>query len=176
MLTKGYSCSGADESNGLKSYRNISLISLLFPCTNLLHKTRYYLSLLLFLISAFLPYLTAALWDGFCPKWDLFCFSPYCIISFLEEELWESHLPWLSRITDLRSGSVSFGPPYLITAEEEQLCVDLPGSFPNDVLWQWPQVPCLINYVQWEEKVFQFVLNLNFSSNYISCYIVRCSE
>lgn len=90
--------------------------------------------------------------------------------------MWESHLPWLSRITDLRSGSVSFGPPYLITAEEEQLCVDLPGSFPNDVLWQWPQVPCLINYVQWEEKVFQFVLNLNFSSNYISCYIVRCSE
>lgn len=59
---------------------------------------------------------------------------------------------------------------------EEQPFVDLPSSFPNDVLRQWLWVPCLINYAELEEKIFPFVLNLNVSSDAISCYTMRCQE
>lgn len=137
MLTEGYSCSGADECRSLTVSRNISLINLPSPCTNLLHKARYYLSLLLLLMPAFLPCLFSSctvhcsLSDDFCTERDVFRSSPSCRIPLLEEELRENHLPWFSRITDLRSGAVLFGPLCLIAVEGEQLCVDLPGSFPN---------------------------------------------
>lgn len=50
------------------------------------------------------------------------------------------------------------------------------SSFPNDMLWQWPQVPCLVNYAQWEEKAFPFGLNLNISLDAFSCCAMRCGE
>jgi len=97
-----------------------------------------------------------------CLRGDVLCFSQSCIIPPLE------HLPWFPAVTDSRTGADCV----IWTTLLGHCCggaalEKVPHSFPYDVLW--PGAPRTVNYAQWEEKVFLFILNLKISSDAISC-------